>query len=115
MRIRLDSTSSQVPEISPLFFIPGNYTLDPELPQIGLIKDATNVLAHWLILTIEEPMTRTCQPENRIMEPIAPSLPNLGEPTSQTSLSLNILSGEGACQLGVMRVSLTTDGTERKS
>jgi len=49
------------------------------------------------------------------MEPIAPSLPNLGEPTSETSLSLNILSGEGACQLGVMRVSLTTDGTERKS
>ena len=60
-------------------------------------------------------MTRTCQPESRIMEPIAPSLPNRGELTSEASLSLNILSGEGACQLGVMRVSLTTDGTERKS
>ncbi len=39
------------------------------------------------------------------MDLIAPSVPDLGEPTSETFLSLNILSGDGACQLGVMRVS----------
>lgn len=54
---------------------------------------------------IEEPITRTYQPANGIMDLIAPCVPDLGEPTSETSLSLNILSGDGACQLGLMRVS----------
>lgn len=94
-----------MPGISPLFLPPPDYTLDPELPQIGLIKDATNAPAYWLLLIIGEPITRTCQPKNGIMDLIAPSVPVLEEPTSETFLSLNILSGDGACQLGVIRVS----------
>ena len=101
----LDSTSSQVPGISPLFLHPPDYTLDPELPQIRLIKDATNAPTYRLLLIIREPITRTPQPKNGIMDLIAPSVPDLGELTLVTSLSLKILSGDGACQLGVMRVS----------
>ena len=67
-----------MPGISPLFLHPPDYTLDPELPQIGLIKDATNASAYWLLLIIGEPITRTCQPKNGIMDLIAPSVPDLG-------------------------------------
>ena len=54
-------------------------------------------------------------PKNGNIGPKVPIVLDRGKPALKTYSPRNILSGDEACQLSDLRVSLTTDGTERKS
>lgn len=82
---------------------------------MGEIEQPPNTSVYRSIKITNESITPTSLPKNRNIDPKAPSVLDRENPASKTCLPRNILNGDGACQLGDLRVSLVTDGTERKS